>query len=935
MPIISRLSESTTRLLGSPLVITTPVALVKELLENSIDAEATSIEVIVSSNTVSKIEVRDNGIGIHPDDFDALGRRGHTSKIRSFEELKFHAGKSLGFRGEALASANSLAQVTITTKTSSEPVAAVIHVLPDSGGVSKQQAASAPVGTTVSISKLFGRLPVREQVAIKDSVKTLDQMRDLLRSYAMARPQLRLSFKILQSPKQCWSYSPKRDAGVSEAALQLFGTELKANCFEKTFKVSAQNTGDNEERRSETPQECSSEGSYTFEAFIVRPDADISKVPKHRYFSVDGRPVSAKRGTMKKLSSIYTGHIAHASHKPLSTNTPKECFIRLNIECPPGSYDVNIEPSKDDVLFSGEEAILDRFTDLCKEVYGTTKAGNPSPSSQAQQHNSTPEHENESAGHRSLSPHHQPQPELQDMAFLPPTSSPCDTEALQSSPATHFHEEQVSPKPQASTIESQEPHELQSNPVITTFTPINPQVSPTRSEPISTRTTHPEDIEANTTHTHWKVDMSADLSERVSDQPKTNHPRHVETLRNSQENVDDIEDSNIRDLNPWVIAKMNAPGRKPASGNSTQEIEWANSPTTPMYQPAVTPGPPILRHIGAPPRDLDVPPSQRNLISQSNTHQSRLAVPGGPYRSPLSSPSGPASHGMNATPPPRKVKSQRRLGHLPWSPPSSAERPRNQDQHLANVECRPVSNGTKQTTISFSGAGTKRKKNQLREGNGEFDPQYVNDFIDQGAPGEDRLQQMFASARHSLNHQLSRHEDQHSRGHSRPHMGLSQPFSQLHSNRVQAEARPMTDKEPAKTTLSSGDPRAYLLRRQKSIANEGEGAGPRKLKRLKSTLLPFENIPSDDQTHSLVQILTIDINHILVCIKKGRRYDRYVMEGTLDYEGLDMSLTEGRKVEGRLKALLSTESVEVEGKETERLINLGSVLKGKDINVEV
>lgn len=155
MSTISRLPESTTRLICSPLAITTPVTLVKELLDNSIDAKATSIEVIISADTVKKIEVRDNGIGIHPDDYDALGRRGHTSKLRSFEELRTHFGKTLGFRGEALASANSLAQVTVTTKIASEPVAAILHIRSDTGGILKQHPTSAPVGTTVSISGLF------------------------------------------------------------------------------------------------------------------------------------------------------------------------------------------------------------------------------------------------------------------------------------------------------------------------------------------------------------------------------------------------------------------------------------------------------------------------------------------------------------------------------------------------------------------------------------------------------------------------------------------------------------------------------------------------------------------------------------------------------------------------------------------------------------
>ena len=206
MPTISELPDATVKLLGSPLVITTPTTLVKELLDNAIDVKATSVEVRVSPNTIDKIEVKDNGVGIHPDDYDSLGRRGHTSKLRTFEELSTHGCKTLGFRGEALAAANTLAQVSIITKTADDPVGATLQLLKNTGGIERQQKVSAPVGTTVRIAGLFGHIPVREQVAIRESAKTLDKIRDLLKTYAMARPSLKLSLIVLQNPSRNWSY---------------------------------------------------------------------------------------------------------------------------------------------------------------------------------------------------------------------------------------------------------------------------------------------------------------------------------------------------------------------------------------------------------------------------------------------------------------------------------------------------------------------------------------------------------------------------------------------------------------------------------------------------------------------------------------------------------------------------------------------------------
>src|SRR4051812_39238226 len=114
---ITALPDSTIHLLGSSQVLTTPTSLVKELVDNALDAKATSVDILISPNTIDKIEVRDNGHGIPQADLDSLGRRGHTSKLRSFDELKSIGGVSLGFRGEALASAVQLGSVSVTTRT--------------------------------------------------------------------------------------------------------------------------------------------------------------------------------------------------------------------------------------------------------------------------------------------------------------------------------------------------------------------------------------------------------------------------------------------------------------------------------------------------------------------------------------------------------------------------------------------------------------------------------------------------------------------------------------------------------------------------------------------------------------------------------------------------------------------------------------------------
>lgn len=111
---IQALPESTTRRLGAGQALPSPAALVKGLLDNAIDARATSIEVLLSANVLDKIEVRDNGSEIAADDLGKVRKSGHTSKLTCFEELRTVGRASLGFRGEALASACTMGDVAIT-----------------------------------------------------------------------------------------------------------------------------------------------------------------------------------------------------------------------------------------------------------------------------------------------------------------------------------------------------------------------------------------------------------------------------------------------------------------------------------------------------------------------------------------------------------------------------------------------------------------------------------------------------------------------------------------------------------------------------------------------------------------------------------------------------------------------------------------------------
>ena len=126
---IATLSATTVRAIGSSQALTDSHSLVKELIDNAIDGRATAISIEISINTLGEIRVKDNGNGVNPDDRPMLCQRHCTSKIRNLDELRQIGGRSLGFRGEALASAAELSGgLTIITRIEGEETASELKI---------------------------------------------------------------------------------------------------------------------------------------------------------------------------------------------------------------------------------------------------------------------------------------------------------------------------------------------------------------------------------------------------------------------------------------------------------------------------------------------------------------------------------------------------------------------------------------------------------------------------------------------------------------------------------------------------------------------------------------------------------------------------------------------------------------------------------------
>lgn len=344
---IQALPQTTIRTLGASQVLTDPTAVVKELLDNALDAHASSVAIEVHSNTLDSIQVRDNGYGVPPEDRSLVARPHCTSKIRSEDDLKDIGGSSLGFRGEALASVAEMSgSLTISTRIEGEQVATLLRISPQ-GEVVGEERASTPVGTTIKITDFMKSHPVRRQVALRSSEKTLKKIKQLLQAYAFARPHVRLSLRVLKAKNDRgnWLYAPKAGGNAEDAAFKVVGAPCASQCI----------------------WSITEEHGFSLHAFLPRLDAEPSKVNNMGVFvSVDGRPLAPSRGTPKQIVK----HLKNALQTAGSNlQGCKDLFVHLEIQCPNGSYDANIEPAKDGVLFEDSDVVLNVAKKLFAAAY--------------------------------------------------------------------------------------------------------------------------------------------------------------------------------------------------------------------------------------------------------------------------------------------------------------------------------------------------------------------------------------------------------------------------------------------------------------------------------------------------------------------------------------------------------------------------------------
>ncbi|EEH46931.2 uncharacterized protein PADG_03029 [Paracoccidioides brasiliensis Pb18] len=321
-----------------------------------------------TARAVRLAQVRDNGTGIHPNDRQLVCKRSCTSKLRTVDDLRNVGGSTLGFRGEALASAAEMCGgILVTTKTDEELVGAALKY-DRAGLLISCTKSSHPTGTTVRVSEFLKFVPVLKQTALKCASKTISRLKKMLIAYALSRPEIRLSLQVLGGKNQSpWIYAPKKT--ISDAIMTAVGPEVVSQCVIVAWPESQ----DSEASSSLGHRDDSETNplSIRLVAVVPGPDADCSKLTRAgQYVSIDRRPMSTSHGIAKEIVKLFKSYLRSGSLCNGGLTSPVDPFLFIHLQCPLGSYDANVEPSKNDVLFADSKLVMSLAEDLFKSVYG-------------------------------------------------------------------------------------------------------------------------------------------------------------------------------------------------------------------------------------------------------------------------------------------------------------------------------------------------------------------------------------------------------------------------------------------------------------------------------------------------------------------------------------------------------------------------------------
>ncbi len=312
---IVQLSPHIANLIAAGEVVERPASVVKELLENAVDAGASKITVEIRDGGMTFLRVTDNGCGMEPEDAKTAFLRHATSKLHSADDLS--AIGTMGFRGEALAAISSVSRIDLLTKTPGSLLGVSLHL--EAGQVTQEEEAGCPDGTTIIIRDLFFNTPARMKFMKSDTVEG-SRVSAAVQLQALAHPECAIRF--LRDGKE------------------VLATPGTGKLPDAMYPVYGRDAG------KMVPLDTHWE-SYRLSGFVSKP-TDARPSRGYQTFFVNDRPVKSK---------LLISALEEAYRNQIMVGKFPSCVLHLHI--PPDAVDVNVHPAKTEVKFLNEKAVFD------------------------------------------------------------------------------------------------------------------------------------------------------------------------------------------------------------------------------------------------------------------------------------------------------------------------------------------------------------------------------------------------------------------------------------------------------------------------------------------------------------------------------------------------------------------------------------------------
>ena len=310
-------------------VVERPASVVKELIENAIDADATRIIIVLRQSGKQLLQVIDNGSGMSPADLKLAFERHATSKISTSEDLE--QIQTLGFRGEALPSIASVAQVEVASREEGQAIGTVMRI--EAGKITQNKRKACPVGTNISIKNLFFNTPARRNFLRADSTE-LQQIVAVLKRFFLSNPEI--DFEVVSDDNQLFRLKP---GTIEERIRDVFGEDV----FGALIPINE------------------SLGGIELAGYVSRPDKS-RRSRGNQYLYLNGRPIQDK----SLNHAIFQGY----SNLIEPGTYPTYClFLELN----PKLVDVNVHPSKMEVRFSNDRSLYFFFMSSLRKVFSDVR----------------------------------------------------------------------------------------------------------------------------------------------------------------------------------------------------------------------------------------------------------------------------------------------------------------------------------------------------------------------------------------------------------------------------------------------------------------------------------------------------------------------------------------------------------------------------------